>query len=158
MSAPREPTVEAAERPEGRCRCDQRQPREVVRLHLLRSLRHHHRHALLPVGGSFRVPAGEVRDLRVSFVVRPLGALIIGSYGDRTVRRTTLAVVVLLMSGATFLIGVTPGYETIGVIAPIILALARREPHLASLLHRRGCRHLHHHRSHRRRDRPPPAP
>ena len=61
----------------------------------------------------------------VSFVVRPLGALIIGSYGDRMGRRTTLAVVILLMSGATFLIGITPGYETIGIAAPIILALAR---------------------------------
>jgi len=61
----------------------------------------------------------------VSFVVRPLGALIIGSYGDRVGRRTTLAVVILLMSGATFLIGVTPGYESIGVLAPILLALAR---------------------------------
>lgn len=61
----------------------------------------------------------------VSFLVRPLGALIIGSYGDRMGRRTTLAAVILLMSGATFLIGVTPGYETIGIFAPIILALAR---------------------------------
>ncbi len=87
-------------------------------------------------------------------MVCPLGARIIGSYGDRTVRRrTTLAVVVLLMLGAKFLIWVTPGYETIGVIAPITLALARREPYLASLLHRRGRRHLHRHRSHHRRDR-----
>jgi MFS transporter, MHS family, proline/betaine transporter len=61
----------------------------------------------------------------VSFVVRPLGALVVGSYGDRMGRRGTLAVVVLLMSGATFLIGVAPTYAQVGVLAPIILAVAR---------------------------------
>lgn len=61
----------------------------------------------------------------VSFVVRPLGALIVGSYGDRLGRRGTLAVVILLMSGATFLIGAAPTYAQVGVLAPIILALAR---------------------------------
>lgn len=61
----------------------------------------------------------------VSFLVRPLGALVVGSYGDRMGRRGTLAVVVLLMSGATFLIGVTPTYAQIGALAPVILALAR---------------------------------
>ena len=61
----------------------------------------------------------------VSFVVRPLGALVVGSYGDRLGRRGTLAVVILLMSGATFLIGAAPTYAQVGVLAPIILALAR---------------------------------
>ena len=61
----------------------------------------------------------------VSFVVRPLGALVVGSYGDRIGRRGTLAVVVLLMSGATFLIGAAPTYAQVGILAPIILAFAR---------------------------------
>ncbi len=61
----------------------------------------------------------------VSFVVRPLGALVVDSYGDRMGRRGTLAVVVLLMTGATFLIGVAPTYAQVGVLAPIILAFAR---------------------------------
>ena len=61
----------------------------------------------------------------VSFVVRPIGALVVGSYGDRLGRRGTLAVVILLMSGATFLIGAAPTYAQVGVLAPIILALAR---------------------------------
>jgi MHS family proline/betaine transporter-like MFS transporter len=61
----------------------------------------------------------------VSFLVRPLGALIVGSYGDRLGRRGTLAVVILLMSGATFLIGIAPTYAQVGALAPIILALAR---------------------------------
>ena len=61
----------------------------------------------------------------VSFVVHPFGALVVGSYGDRIGRRGTLAVVVLLMSGATFLIGAAPTYAQVGILAPIILALAR---------------------------------
>lgn len=61
----------------------------------------------------------------VAFVVRPVGALVIGSIGDRIGRRATLSGVVLLMSGATFLIGVAPTQAQVGVLAPIILALAR---------------------------------
>jgi MHS family proline/betaine transporter-like MFS transporter len=54
-----------------------------------------------------------------------LGAIVVGSYGDRLGRRDTLAVVILLMSGATFLIGIAPTYAQVGALAPIILALAR---------------------------------
>lgn len=61
----------------------------------------------------------------VAFVVRPLGALVMGSIGDRIGRRATLSAVILLMSGATFLIGVAPTYAQVGILAPIILALAR---------------------------------
>jgi MHS family proline/betaine transporter-like MFS transporter len=61
----------------------------------------------------------------VSFVLRPLGALVIGSYGDRLGRRNTLAVVILLISGATFLIGVLPTYGSIGILAPLLLAATR---------------------------------
>ncbi len=61
----------------------------------------------------------------VAFVVRPIGALVIGSIGDRIGRRATLSAVILLMSGATFLIGVAPTQAQVGVLAPIILALAR---------------------------------
>jgi MFS transporter, MHS family, proline/betaine transporter len=61
----------------------------------------------------------------VAFLVRPLGALVIGSYGDRLGRRNTLAVVILIMSGATFVIGALPTYERIGVLAPLLLAVTR---------------------------------
>jgi MFS transporter, MHS family, proline/betaine transporter len=61
----------------------------------------------------------------VAFLVRPVGALVIGSIGDRIGRRVTLSGVILLMSGATFLIGVAPTQAQVGVLAPIILALAR---------------------------------
>ncbi len=61
----------------------------------------------------------------VAFVMRPIGALFFGSIGDRVGRRNTLAVVIILMSGATFLIGLLPTYATIGIFAPLLLLLAR---------------------------------
>ncbi|WP_017613707.1 MFS transporter [Nocardiopsis salina] len=61
----------------------------------------------------------------VSFVFRPLGAIVFAHFGDRTGRRTTLSVAVISMSLATFAIGVTPSYETAGVLAPVLLVLAR---------------------------------
>ncbi|WP_309064897.1 MFS transporter [Microbacterium sp.] len=61
----------------------------------------------------------------LSFLVRPLGALIWGSLGDRLGRKTVLATTILIMSGATFLIGFIPGYAVIGVAAPILLLVLR---------------------------------
>lgn len=61
----------------------------------------------------------------VGFIMRPVGALIFGHYGDRAGRRNALAFTVILMGIATFLIGVMPSYEKIGVLAPILLTLAR---------------------------------
>lgn len=59
------------------------------------------------------------------FVVRPFGALFFGRLGDLIGRKYTFMVTLLLMGGATFLIGCIPGYETIGVFAPILVLLLR---------------------------------
>lgn len=61
----------------------------------------------------------------VSFVVRPLGALTFGHLGDKVGRRGVLAVVIVSMSAATFLIGALPSYDAIGVLAPALLLGAR---------------------------------
>ena len=61
----------------------------------------------------------------ISFLVRPLGGFVWGPLGDRFGRRRILALTILLMSGATFLIGVLPGYDTLGVGAPILLIVLR---------------------------------
>ncbi|WP_122466684.1 MFS transporter [Brevundimonas lutea] len=61
----------------------------------------------------------------VGFVVRPLGALVFGWFGDRTGRKTTFLVTISLMGVATVLIGVLPDYDTIGMAAPILLVLLR---------------------------------
>ncbi|MGI5272588.1 MFS transporter [Nonomuraea sp. CA-218870] len=61
----------------------------------------------------------------VAFVARPLGGIVFGHFGDRTGRKTVLVVTLLVMGISTFLIGVLPGYDTIGVLAPVMLATLR---------------------------------
>jgi metabolite-proton symporter len=63
--------------------------------------------------------------LAVGFIVRPLGAIIFGHFGDRFGRKSTLVVTLLLMGVATFLIGLLPSYATLGVTAPILLVMLR---------------------------------
>lgn len=61
----------------------------------------------------------------VGFVVRPLGALVFGWFGDRTGRKTTFLVTITLMGVATVLIGIVPDYDAIGIWAPIALIVLR---------------------------------
>ena len=61
----------------------------------------------------------------IGFVVRPLGGAVIGHIGDRFGRRMALTVSVAAMAVPTFLIGVLPGYQSIGVAAPILLTVLR---------------------------------
>ncbi len=59
------------------------------------------------------------------FVVRPFGALFFGRLGDLIGRKYTFMVTLLLMGGATFLIGCIPSYETIGFMAPLLVLVLR---------------------------------
>lgn len=61
----------------------------------------------------------------VSFVLRPLGGLVWGPIGDRLGRNKVMAMTIVLMSLGTFLVGVIPSYQSIGLWAPIILILLR---------------------------------
>ena len=61
----------------------------------------------------------------LSFILRPIGALFWGSYGDKKGRKAALAHSIMFMSGAGFLIGCLPSYSVIGVGAPILLLLLR---------------------------------
>lgn len=61
----------------------------------------------------------------VSFVGRPLGAIVFGHLGDRLGRQRTLVLTLLMMGTSTFLIGLLPTYATIGVAAPVILTVLR---------------------------------
>lgn len=61
----------------------------------------------------------------VAFAFRPLGGIFFGMLGDRIGRKKTLAMTILLMAGATTLIGLLPTYAAIGVTAPILLSLIR---------------------------------
>ncbi|MEU0571732.1 MFS transporter [Nonomuraea sp. NPDC005983] len=61
----------------------------------------------------------------VAFVARPLGGIVFGHFGDRAGRKTVLVVTLLVMGVSTFLIGVLPGYDSVGAAAPIMLATLR---------------------------------
>jgi len=61
----------------------------------------------------------------VAFMARPLGALLFGHYGDRVGRKTTLVASLLVMGISTLLIGLLPGYATLGWAAPALLCLLR---------------------------------
>jgi len=61
----------------------------------------------------------------VGFLMRPVGGAVIGSIGDKFGRRAALTVSVAAMAIPTFLVGILPGYEVLGIAAPIILTLLR---------------------------------
>jgi len=61
----------------------------------------------------------------VSFVVRPIGGLVWGHYGDKVGRQRVLALTIIIMSVATFAIGLIPSYASIGIAAPLLLLACR---------------------------------
>lgn len=61
----------------------------------------------------------------VGFVARPLGGILFGRVGDRVGRKPTLAATLLLIGITTMLMGVLPGYATLGIAAPLLLAVLR---------------------------------
>ncbi|OLF09860.1 MFS transporter [Actinophytocola xinjiangensis] len=61
----------------------------------------------------------------IGFAARPIGGLVFGHFGDRIGRKKLLVASLLMMGGATFLIGLLPTYASIGVAAPILLTLLR---------------------------------
>ncbi len=61
----------------------------------------------------------------IAFLARPVGSALFGHFGDRIGRKTTLVLALSTMGVSTFAIGALPTYRTIGVAAPLLLALCR---------------------------------
>ena len=61
----------------------------------------------------------------VGFVTRPLGGVIFGHFGDKLGRKSMLVLTLMIMGVATFLIGLVPTYDQIGIFAPLALLLLR---------------------------------
>jgi MFS family permease len=65
------------------------------------------------------------------FLVRPFGALVFGRLGDLVGRKYTFLITILIMGASTFLVGLLPSYDTIGVVAPVALIALRMAQGLA---------------------------
>jgi metabolite-proton symporter len=61
----------------------------------------------------------------VAFIARPIGSALFGHFGDRIGRKRTLVLALSTMGLSTFIIGVLPSYATVGIAAPLLLALCR---------------------------------
>ncbi|MGV2288879.1 MFS transporter [Trinickia sp. YCB016] len=61
----------------------------------------------------------------IAFVARPIGSFLFGHFGDRIGRKSTLVASLLVMGVSTTLIGIVPGYDAIGSLAPILLCVLR---------------------------------
>ncbi len=61
----------------------------------------------------------------IAFLARPIGSAFFGHFGDRVGRKTTLVAALLTMGVSTVAIGLLPTYDTIGIAAPLLLALCR---------------------------------
>src|SRR5258708_6718075 len=78
-----------------------------------------------PQGNNTLALIAYLSTFAVGFVVRPFGALFFGRIGDLVGRKYAFLVTLLIMGGATALVGFLPTYATIGIAAPIILLLIR---------------------------------
>lgn len=78
-----------------------------------------------PAGNETLSYLSTLATFAAGFIVRPFGALFFGRLGDLIGRKYTFMVTLLLMGGATFLIGLIPSFETIGMLAPIGVLLLR---------------------------------
>ncbi|MBO3269514.1 MULTISPECIES: MFS transporter [Hymenobacter] len=68
---------------------------------------------------------GALAVFGAGFVVRPFGAMFFGRLGDMIGRKYTFLVTLLIMGGATFVTGLIPSYDTIGVAAPVVVVILR---------------------------------
>src|SRR5687767_4969188 len=78
-----------------------------------------------PQGNSTLALLQTLATFAAGFAARPFGALVFGRIGDVVGRKYAFLVTLLIMGGATFVIGLLPGYAAIGVFAPLILLLLR---------------------------------
>src|ERR687883_1112891 len=78
-----------------------------------------------PTGDPLISTLSALGTFAVGFIVRPLGGIIFGHYGDRLGRKSMLVLTLTMMGAATFLIGLLPTYESIGILAPILLVVLR---------------------------------
>jgi MFS transporter, MHS family, alpha-ketoglutarate permease len=82
-------------------------------------------HTFFPEGNQTAKLLNVAAVFAVGFLVRPIGGWILGRYADRKGRKAALTLSVLLMCAGSLIIALAPGYEVIGIGAPVLLVLAR---------------------------------
>lgn len=80
---------------------------------------------IFPQGDAAAATLQSLATFAIAFVARPIGSALFGHFGDRVGRKVTLVASLLTMGISTVVIGLLPGYESIGIVAPMLLALAR---------------------------------
>lgn len=82
-------------------------------------------HTFFPSDSAFVSLMLSVTAFGIGFIVRPLGAVLIGAYADRVGRKPAMLLTLVMMAVGTGSIAILPGYETIGIAAPILLVVTR---------------------------------
>lgn len=82
-------------------------------------------HIFFPQGDPTAATLQSLATFAIAFIARPIGSALFGHFGDRVGRKVTLVASLLTMGVSTVVIGLLPTYATIGVFAPMLLALAR---------------------------------
>jgi len=82
-------------------------------------------HTFFPSESQYASLMASLATFGAGFVTRPIGAIVIGAYADRAGRRPAMILSLTMMGAAIVTLALTPGYETIGVAAPILAILAR---------------------------------
>lgn len=81
--------------------------------------------AFFPNGSQTAQLLNSAAVFAVGYLMRPIGAILMGTYADRKGRKAALIASVLLMCGGSLMVALTPGFATIGLAAPVILVTAR---------------------------------
>ena len=82
-------------------------------------------HEIFPSDSEFASLMLTLGTFGAGYLMRPLGAIVLGAYMDRNGRRKGLILTLSMMAVGTLVIACTPGYRTIGLIAPIVVVLGR---------------------------------
>ncbi|WP_431823417.1 MFS transporter [Burkholderia sp. F1] len=82
-------------------------------------------HTFFPTRDAFASLLLSVSVFGLGFVVRPLGAVLIGAYADRAGRKPAMMLTLVMMAVGTGAIAILPGYQTLGVAAPVLLVVTR---------------------------------
>src|ERR1700676_4407171 len=81
--------------------------------------------AFFPTGNEFSSLMLSLATFGAGYLMRPLGAIVLGAYIDRHGRRKGLLLTLALMAAGTVSIGCTPGYHTLGLFAPLLVVAGR---------------------------------